>query len=68
MIARKPFAAFAALALAAAPVAATPPPAPERVEGSEIRGGTAAYVLLPIVIVIALLIAITKGDGEPESP
>ncbi|HEY0012351.1 MAG TPA: hypothetical protein VGB79_05805 [Allosphingosinicella sp.] len=65
-------AAFAALALAAAPAAAAPQPlqpAPERIEGSELSGGV--YWLLPVLVIIALLIAIGAGeDGEatPLSP
>ena len=65
------FAAAAALAAAqaAAATAAPAPPAPasERVEGSALRRDAAIYVL-PLLVVIALLIAILAGEEEPESP
>ena len=69
----KPLAALAAFSLAAAPAAAqprrAPEPAPEQVQGSELRGGGSAYVVLPILVVIALLIALLSGEDEgPESP
>jgi len=62
------FAAFAAAAsLAAAPVAAqtAPEPAPEQVEGSEMR---AALVLPALAILIPLLIVLLltrSGDDDP---
>ena len=65
-------ATLAALALtAAAPAAAAPQPlepAPETVEGSELEG--AVYWLLPVLVLIALIIAMTAGDDEatPASP
>lgn len=64
-------AALAALSLAAAPAVAqtAPPPVPasEEAEGSALRGDSnPAYYILPILIVIALLIAMLRGDdGEP---
>jgi hypothetical protein len=67
-------AAFAALALSAAPAAAAPQPiapASESVEGAELRGGNKVYWILPALIVVALLIAILAGGGgdeQPESP
>jgi hypothetical protein len=65
-------AALAALTLAAAPAAAAPQPiepASESAEGSGLRGGV--YWVLPVLIVIALLIAILAGgddEAEPLSP
>ena len=59
---------------AAAPVAApgaAPAPSPEAVDGSALRGGNAAYWGLPLLIVIALLIAILASDEpntKPASP
>lgn len=72
MRARPLFACAAAIVMAVAPAAAAPPPAPaaEAVEGSGLRSDAALYVL-PLLIVIALLIAILAGeDGEaaPASP
>lgn len=68
-------AALAALSLAAAPAiaGATPPPTPstEEAEGSTLRGDSnPAYYILPVLIVIALLIAMLRGEGDepPLSP
>jgi hypothetical protein len=67
-------AAIAALALAAAPAAAAPQPiapAPEHVEGSELNGGNAVYYILPVLIIAAILLAMTAGgdnDAKPASP
>jgi hypothetical protein len=64
-------AALAALALAAAPAAAAaaPPPlapASEHIEGSELRG--AVYWLLPVLVIVALLIAMSAGDDSNATP
>jgi hypothetical protein len=73
MAASKLTALLASLSLAAAPAAAAPSPeplepAPETAKGSELRGRT-AYYILPVLVVIALLIAILAGEDEgPESP
>ncbi|HYG30033.1 MAG TPA: hypothetical protein VD887_07445 [Allosphingosinicella sp.] len=68
-------AALAAFSLAAAPAVARPAPPPqpagEQAEGSTLRGDTnPAYYILPVLILIALLIAMLRGeDGEtPISP
>lgn len=64
-------AAFAALALVAAPAAAAPQPiapASETVEGSELRGRSAVYWVLPALIIVALLLAMTAGDGSNAQP
>jgi len=68
-------AALAALSLPAAPAAAQPAPppvpAPEQAEGSALGGDTdPAYFILPILILIALLIAVLRGedDDPPISP
>jgi len=65
--------ALAAFALAAAPAAAAPAPlapASEQVQGSELHGRGPVYWLLPALIIVALLIAITRGEdsGPPASP
>ena len=59
----------ASLALAAAPAVAAPTvaPATEQVEGSELRGRS-IYWALPLLIVIALLIAILAGDDDDTQP
>lgn len=68
---KKLTAPLAALSLAAAPAVAqaapSPLPQPEQAEGSALRGDSnPAYYILPILIVIALLIAMLRGDdGEP---
>jgi len=73
MAASKLTALLASLSVAAAPAAIAAPaaplePAPETAEGSELRGRT-AYFILPVLVVIALLIAILAGEDEgPESP
>jgi hypothetical protein len=62
-------AALAALALAAAPAAAAPPPltpASEHIEGSELHG--AVYWLLPVLVIVALLVAISAGDDGDATP
>ncbi|MEA3016471.1 MAG: hypothetical protein QOI38_1193 [Sphingomonadales bacterium] len=67
-------AALATVSLAAAPAAARPAPppapAPEQAEGSALRGDTnPAYYILPLLIVIALLVAALRGEEEaPTSP
>ena len=69
MAARTFVACVVAAALAAAPAAAAPAaplPAPERAAGSELRGDPAIYVL-PLLIVIALLIAILAGEEDPRT-
>lgn len=70
MLAQKMLAALAAASLAAAPLAAqpAPQPAPETVAGSELRGESKAYYILPVLVLIALLIAVMKGEEEPSSP
>jgi hypothetical protein len=70
------FLAFAAAAsLCAAPAAAAPSPAPapaaETVDGSALHGIDPAYWILPLLIVIALLIAILASEepnSKPASP
>ncbi|HEX8193437.1 MAG TPA: hypothetical protein VF552_11115 [Allosphingosinicella sp.] len=68
----KPIAtALAALALAAAPTAASAAPQPiepasESADGSALRGG--AIWILPALILVALLIAILAGEGGDEMP
>jgi hypothetical protein len=63
---------IAAAALAAAPAAAAtaaplPEPAPETADGSGMRG--AVVYVLPLLVLIALLIAMTNGgDDAPASP
>jgi hypothetical protein len=69
---RKLAAALTALSLAAVPAAArpapAPSPAPEQAEGSALRGDTnPAYYILPLLIVIALLVAALRGDEEPPT-
>ena len=73
---RSVLAAVSALALLAAPTAASAQaaasqpaelaPRSEQVEGSEIRGG----FILPLLALIALLVAVLKltGDETPDSP
>lgn len=69
--------AAAGLALVAGPAVATantpppavqaPAPAPETVQGSEIRGG----FILPLLTIIAVIIAVlllTKNNDKPHSP
>jgi hypothetical protein len=70
MFAQKILAALAAASLAAAPVAAqpAPAPAPETVEGSALRGEPKAYYILPVLVLIALLVAVLKGEEGPSSP
>ena len=70
MPARKILAALAAASLAAAPAAAQPAPQPatESVEGSELRGESKAYYILPVLVLIALLVAVLKGEEGPSSP
>lgn len=67
---RRFLAFIAAAALSAGPLAAAPvpAPAPENVEGSALRGVEAAYWILPLLIVIALLIAILAGDEPNTQP
>jgi type IV secretory pathway VirB2 component (pilin) len=70
-------AAIAAASMAAAPVVAAPKrapaaaaevaPAPETVEGEQIRGG----FLLPLAIIIAIILGVlllTKDDEDSVSP
>jgi hypothetical protein len=67
---RKILAAVAAASLAAAPAAArqAPQPALETVQGSELRGENAAYFILPILVLLAILFAVLKGEEGPSSP
>jgi hypothetical protein len=65
-------AGLAILSLATAPAVARPaqPPAPvpEQAEGSALRGDTnPAYYILPLLIVIALLVAALRGEEEPPT-
>jgi cell division protein FtsX len=64
-------AALAAATLSAAPVAAqlsgTAEPTTERSDGNGL-GGDVVYLVLPFLVLIALLVAITKEDEGPVSP
>ena len=68
----KLLATLAAVTLAAAPVAAQPTPSPEppveQSQGNGVGSGDVAYLVLPFLVLIALLVAITKEDEGPASP
>ena len=62
-------AAVAAATLSAAPVAAQPSEtAGPRAERNDGNGLDVAYFVLPLLVLIALLVAITKDDEGPVSP
>ena len=64
-------AALAALVLAAAPAAAAPQPiapAAETVHGSELNGGNAIYYILPALIILVILLAMTAGGDTDAKP
>jgi hypothetical protein len=63
---------IAAASLAASPAAAQPAPAaaepaPEHVQGSALRSDAAVYVL-PLLVLLAILLALVKEKEEPASP
>ena len=71
MIAVRLLAPLAALSLVAAPVAAQPvrppEPAPERVEGSEMRATLILPLLTVLVAVLIVLLLTSGGDEDPIS-
>jgi len=63
---------LAAASLAASPAAAQPAPAaaepaPEHVQGSALRSGAEIYIL-PLIVLLAVLLAMVKDKEEPASP
>lgn len=62
--------AAASLAASPAPAQTAPAaaePAPEHVHGSALRSGAEIYVL-PLLVLLAILLALVKEKEEPASP